>query len=260
LPEVASLIRREAERALELDPSDTDPQYVIGMVAAIHDYSWSEAERRLQLALANPSAPAEAHWGRACVLSTFARFEESSAEMRRAVEQDPLSVLWRGVLMAHLVCAGRYEEALQEGAKALDVAKDEIHPHLAMAEAYLALGRLEEAFAAAERAYRNLPQHSMAIGFLAATLMRVGERNRAQALLREMGDSPRPLWGRAWYHLLCSEPDEAARWYEAMIDEREIFAPVYANSLYTAELRASAHWPRLARMMNLPATKSAAAD
>jgi hypothetical protein len=33
---------------------------------------------------------------------------------------------------------------------------------------------------------------------------------------------------------------------------REMFAPVYANSLYTAELRASPHWARLARMMNLP--------
>ena len=37
-----------------------------------------------------------------------------------------------------------------------------------------------------------------------------------------------------------------------MIDAREIFAPVYANSLYTAELRASPHWAKLARMMNLP--------
>ena len=37
-----------------------------------------------------------------------------------------------------------------------------------------------------------------------------------------------------------------------MIEAREMFAPVYANSLYTAELRASPHWARLARMMNLP--------
>ena len=34
-----------------------------------------------------------------------------------------------------------------------------------------------------------------------------------------------------------------------MINARELFAPVYANSLYTAELRASRHWPSLAGMM-----------
>jgi hypothetical protein len=48
---------------------------------------------------------------------------------------------------------------------------------------------------------------------------------------------------------------EAARWYEKMIDAREIFAPVYATSLYTTELRASPYWARLAHMMNLPESR-----
>ena len=82
-------------------------------------------------------------------------------------------------------------------------------------------------------------------------LVRLGEKERADALLREMGASPAPIWGRVWYHLLCSELEAAADWYEKMIDAREVFAPVYANSLYTKELRGSPYWSRLARMMNL---------
>ena len=144
--------------------------------------------------------------------------------MRRAVEQDPLSVLWRGILMGHLVCAGKYEEALQEGLKALEIADDEMHPHLALAEAYLALGKVDEAVAAAERAHRNLPQQSMGTGFLRHCWSGLEKRIGAEALLREMGDSPTPIWGRAWYHLLCSELDAAALWYEKMIDAREMFA------------------------------------
>lgn len=250
--EVAPLVRHEARQALELDPFETDPHFLLGAVAAAHDYNWPEAAKEFQMALASPSASAEAHWASSGLPETFGRFDESTAEMRKAVEKDPLSVIWRGVLMAHLVCAGKYEEALQEGMKALDIAQNEIHPHLAMAEAYLALGDIEQAVASAERAHSNLPQQSMGTGFLAAVLMRRGDRDRATALLREMGDAPTPLWGRAWYHLLCSEVDEAARWFEKMIDAREMFAPVYANSPYTRELRASAYWPRLARMMKLP--------
>ena len=88
-----------------------------------------EAARQFQLAMASPSVPAEAHWAYAALyLSTFGRFEESTAQMRRAVEQDPLSVLWRGILMGHLVCAGRYEEALEEGLKALDIADERNSP------------------------------------------------------------------------------------------------------------------------------------
>jgi serine/threonine protein kinase len=255
MPEVAPLVRREARRALELEPFETDPHFLLGAVAAANDYNWLEAAREFQLAMTSPSVPAEAHWAYASLcLQPFGRFEESTAEMRRAVEKDPLSVIWRGVVMANLVVAGKYEQALQEGLKALDISESEIHPHLAFGEAYLALGRVDEAVASAERAHRNLPQHSMATGFLAASLVRLGEEDRADALLREMGDSPTPIWGRAWYHLLCSEVDAAAGWYEKMIEARELFAPVYANSPYTAELRASPHWAKLARMMNLSAS------
>jgi serine/threonine-protein kinase len=251
--EVAPFIRREARKALEMDPFETDPHFLLGSVAAAHDYNWTEATREFQLAMASPSVPAEAHWAYAALyLGAFGRFEESAAELRRAVEQDPLNVSWRGVLVAHLVCARKYEEALQEGLKALDIAQNELMPHLTLGEAYLALGRVAEAVASEERAHRNFPRQSIATGMLAASLVRLGEKDRAEALLREMGDSPTPIWGRALYHLLCSEVDAAAGWYEKMIEAREVFAPVYANSLYTAELRASPHWAKLARMMNLP--------
>ena len=154
--------------------------------------------------------------------------------------------------MGHLVSARRYKEALQEGLKAMDITQTEVHPFLAMGEAYLGLGRVAEAAASAEKAHRNFPHHSMPIGLLAACLMRLGEKQRAAALVQEMGDTPNPLWGRAWYHLLCSEIDDAAIWYEKMIEARDVFAGVYANSPYTEKLRASPHWAKLARMMNLP--------
>jgi tetratricopeptide (TPR) repeat protein len=148
IPEVAPLIREEARRALELDPFEADPHFLLGAVAAVHDYNWLEAGREFQLAMASPSVSAEARWAYASLyLGIFGRFEESTVEMRRAVEQDPLDLNLRGVLMGHLVCAGRYEDALQEGPKALDIAQNEIHPHLALGEAYLALGKIAEAVA-----------------------------------------------------------------------------------------------------------------
>jgi serine/threonine-protein kinase len=252
IPEVAPLVRREARSALELNPFDADPHFLLGAVAAANDYDWSESANEFRLAMTSPSVPAEAHWAYASfVLQPSGRFDESTMEMRRAVEKDPLSVIWRGVLMAQQVLAGRYEDALDEGFKALDISENEIHPHLAFGEAYLGLGRIDEAIASAERAHRNLPPHSMPVGLLAACLVRLGDKESAERLIRELGDSPRPIWGRTWYHLLCSEIDAAAHWYEKMIDARDMFAVVYAKSHYTATLRSSPHWARLARRMNL---------
>jgi hypothetical protein len=92
----------------------------------------------------------------------------------------------------------------------------------------------------------------MPAGLLAGALALSGEKARAEALIAAMGDPPVPLWGRVLYHLLCSETDAAAVWYQKMIDERDPFAVVFARAPHGKILRESPHWPALARRMNLP--------
>jgi tetratricopeptide (TPR) repeat protein len=125
-------------------------------------------------------------------------------------------------------------------------------PHFILAETYLATGRIAEAVASAEKAYSLTPYHSMCWGFLAAALARSGQNDRASALLRKHGESPTPVCGRVWYHLMRSEIDEAAYWYEVMINQRESFAVMFPSYPFVAPLRESHYWPRLAAMMNLP--------
>ena len=55
------------------------------------------------------------------------------------------------------------------------------------------------------------------------------------------------------YHLHVGELDEAANWYQVMIDERDPFALVYANAPVTLPLHAHPRWPALAAQMRLPA-------
>jgi hypothetical protein len=68
-----------------------------------------------------------------------------------------------------------------------------------------------------------------------------------------MGPTSKPLWGRVVYHLLTSELDAAADWYERMIEERDPFALVYARTPTLEALRAHHRWPDLAARMKLPA-------
>lgn len=56
-----------------------------------------------------------------------------------------------------------------------------------------------------------------------------GREDRAEALLATLGPTSKPLWGRAVYHLLTSELDAAADWYEQMIEERDPFALLYSG-------------------------------
>jgi len=61
--------------------------------------------------------------------------------MKLAVEQDPLNVSFRAILASHLVHANRYDEALDEVQKALDMEPDNFAARFILAEAYQAKDR-----------------------------------------------------------------------------------------------------------------------
>ena len=68
--------------------------------------------------------------------------------------------------------------------------------YLNLAEIYIAKGNFAEAVDAGEKAYRIASWHSFPTGVLAAALVRIGDRDRAEALIQQMGDRPTPVWGR----------------------------------------------------------------
>jgi serine/threonine-protein kinase len=253
--ETLPLVRAKAERALELDPAEPDPHFLLGSVAAAGDYDWNRAARHFRAVLAAPLVSADAHWAYASLyLQPLGRFQEAVEEMRLAVEQDPLNVSWRGVRISHLAHAGLYDQALAEAVRALEIDENNYVVHTTVAETYCYKEMWAASLAAAERAYRAAPWNHFVVGMLAGLLARLGQKDRAAGLVRAMGDSPLRT-GRALYHLLCSEIDAAADWLERAIDQREVFAIIVAQTPMTRALRESPRWPALAKRMNLPADR-----
>jgi TolB-like protein/predicted Ser/Thr protein kinase/Tfp pilus assembly protein PilF len=253
LRDVAPSVRAEAQRALALNPPDPQPHFLLGALAAAHDYDWGEAKERFDLAMAAPNVSADARWAYSSVyLSALGRFEEAAAEMGRAVEQDPLNAAWRAVWSANMIGVGLFDRAIEEAQKAIELDESHFTPHFILGQAYLASGRPRQAVTAFKRAHQAAPWNAAPRGILAGTLFQLGEKERAAELIREMGDTPLPVWGRVLYHLLASELDAAADWYEKMIEHREPFAVLFARSPLTEPLRQSPRWQKIAARMNLP--------
>ena len=124
LRDLAPTIRAEAYRALALNPSDPQPHILLGSVAAAHDYDWNEAAERFRDALRATPVSADTRWAYATMyLSAFGRFDESAAEMERAVEHDPLNAVWRAEWADHLACAGKHDRAIEEGLRAVEATR-----------------------------------------------------------------------------------------------------------------------------------------
>jgi tetratricopeptide (TPR) repeat protein len=251
----AAAVRSEAARALELEPSDSLPRFLLGSIALANDYDWAAGEEHFRAGMSAPNVSSYAHWAYASLfLGALGRFAEAVAEMGKAVDLDPLNATWRGILAAHLTNAGLHDRAIEEARKSVELEENYFVPRMILGEAYLGAGRIDDAITSLEEAHRLGPWNAMATGLLAAAHARSGNQSRADELIRAMGHDPNPVWGRVWYHLNVGDLDAAARSYEITIERRDPFALVYANAPVTQPLHRHPRWPALAAKMRLPRT------
>jgi TolB-like protein/Flp pilus assembly protein TadD/predicted Ser/Thr protein kinase len=253
--EAVPLARTEAQRALELLPSEPMALAVLGAIAALHDYDWREAEEQFRLARASESLPPDVHVFYAVLyLLPLGRFEEATQELAKAITQDPLNARWRERQAWTFICAEMYAPAIVEARKAMELDDSNYSPHMLIALSYFFQGRVAEARGPAEEAVRLAPWDALAVGILAGVLAQTGEKDRAEKLIATISGAT-PI-GMTLYYLLCSEIDAAIDWYQRDIELRRPNGAMVASAGFFKPLRASPRWPKLAKFMNLPETAS----
>jgi tetratricopeptide (TPR) repeat protein len=245
--EAMPLVREEARKALEIDPSLPEAHAMLGIVAGVYDFDWKEAERRFRLAMAHdPIPPQVRQWYVSFYLRHMGRTEEALEQQEQVLKEDPLNVMARIDLAGSLRSVGRLAESQAELHKALEFEENHALASVSLAISYAQQEKWTEALPLAEKATPMIP---VAIGTLAGVLKRMGEANRAEELLQELMPDETygaPL-GLAAFFLLCGDIDRAADWLEKAIEQRQPNALITASMLF----RSTSRWPGLARLMNL---------
>jgi serine/threonine-protein kinase len=255
MSEMAPLARAEARKALELLPSEPMALALLGVIAAVHDYDWREAEQQFGLALKSESLPPAVRDAYAMYfLSSLGRYEEAIQERAKAIAQDPLNPMWHWRQALALLFADRYELAIAEARKALEFNNRSVLAYYVIGQSYFLQGKLAEALEAAEEGFRAGPWEPSVAGLLAGLLVEIGEKERAEKLISTIRETA-PV-GMVFYHLIRSEIDAAIDCYERAIERREPVAVMNASAGFLKPLRASPRWHKLAKMMNLPESVS----
>ena len=237
--ETMPLVRAEAKEALSLDPSDPGPHFLLASVAAAYEYDWKQAAEHFALAMAGASVSAEAHWAYASLyFQPLGRFKESVVSHGRSGRARSAERVLAGRAGQPPDARGAARPGHSAGQGGPGDRREQIAPSVTLGEAYVSMGRWAEAAAALEKAYRLQPQYALSTGMLAGALVRLGEHARAEQMIRELGDTPRPLMGRVLYHWVCGETDQAADWYERAINGRDPFALVFADGPLGSAFRA----------------------
>ena len=211
--------RKEAEKALELDPNLAEAHAHMGWIKRIYDWDWTGADAAYKRALELEPANADVVRGAAVLAATLGRFDEAIALDRRAIELDPLRVAAHANLGLRAYYAGRWEEAEAAFRKALELNPQYPVAHMHLGRIYLAQSKPEEALAEMQKEPEPLWRgYGLALAYHAA-----GKKKEADAALAEYIEKfqNEAAFQIAEIYAYRGETDKAFEWLERAYKQRD---------------------------------------
>jgi TolB-like protein/DNA-binding winged helix-turn-helix (wHTH) protein/Tfp pilus assembly protein PilF len=206
--------RGAAQKALALDDSLADAYASLGFVKMHYDWDFAGAEKEFQRAIAlNPGYATAHHWY-AYDLVALARLDDALAEIRRAQQADPLSVIISRDVGEILFFAGRNDEAIAQFRKTLEMDPNFELAHWSLALAYYRTAQSKEFL---EELRRAGPNPGCAQGMLYAAQ---GKRREAYRMLKRFSKEFGHAQESACAYAFLGDKDRAFAYLEKAFEER----------------------------------------
>jgi tetratricopeptide (TPR) repeat protein len=171
-------------RALSLDNSLAKAHSVLATIMNVYDWDLAGAKRAFQRALELKPSDATTHQLYGKCLACRGEHDAAIAALRRAEELDPLSPILSTSVGRHgYLLARRYDEAVRQYHKTLEIDPNFWLTHRFLAWAYLLQGKLTEAICCFVRACELSHDDSMTLAGLGHAYALAGQQARAIDIL-----------------------------------------------------------------------------
>jgi TolB-like protein/DNA-binding winged helix-turn-helix (wHTH) protein/Tfp pilus assembly protein PilF len=175
-----------ARKALELDPQLVEAQTSLAYITLLYDWDWEGAERGFRQAIAlNPNYASAHHFYSICLM-TSGRQAEALAEIRRAQELDPLSLIINSV-HGWIYYEGRqYDQAILQYTKTLEMDPSYVPALQDLGTSYVRMGAYRKAIAQFEKAIASAGDNGVVLSDLAQAHALAGDPAEAQKILQKL--------------------------------------------------------------------------
>jgi len=259
--EAFSRAKSAALEALRFDDTIADAHSALGTVLGSGEFDWPGAEREFrrarELSLSSAVVRYDYAWCYAMwFLYPLGRVEQALAEMRRALELDPLDPFTNTLVGLLLHSMRQFEPAIEQLQHAIDLDPTFSFSHWFLSITYAQNGQFEEAIAAAEKANQFSGGNALILGTLGSLYGRAGRTAEARQLLEELTARRRltyvPASALSIVHRGLGEPQESLEWIAKGIEERDpiIVTALKASPTYDS-VRPHPAYQALLRKMNL---------
>jgi TolB-like protein/uncharacterized membrane protein len=176
--------RDAALRALEINQNLAEAHASLAVIAQNYDWDWRAAEIEFIKAIsANPNYATAHHWY-AEDLGLRGRFKDAFAEMDRARQLDPLSLIISADTGAVLYFSRQHDAAIKQLRTVLDMEPNFPRAHI-LVGAYLAEGRYADALADID-SWLRIEDSPLARAMQVYVLARSGHQDRAREVLQTL--------------------------------------------------------------------------
>jgi DNA-binding winged helix-turn-helix (wHTH) protein/TolB-like protein/Tfp pilus assembly protein PilF len=172
-----------AKKGLEIDGRLAEAYTVLAGVNQHYYLNWSEAERLFRRAIDLDPGDSTARHNFATHLAARGMFDQAFAEIGRAREIDPVSLILSHEVGLFHYCSRRYESAIEQFRKTLELQPDFGITHELLAQTYELKGDYREALAEAQEVVR-LDSHRT--DMLAQVYARSGQKAEAYKVLEQL--------------------------------------------------------------------------
>ena len=247
--------RTAANQALKLDPGLGEPHAVLALITQNHDWNWEESEREFKLAMAADPTDPTAHFWYSNGLLVQGRFDEGFREMAIARRLDPMSLPIRISEGAEFYMARRYDDALGECDRILEIEPNFAGAYLYRGLSYEQKGKWKEALADFETSKR-LDDSLLSAAMRGEAYALAGDKARARQVLSELQvranrEHVSPLYP-AIIHTGLGDKDLAFSELDAAVEERATNVLAIKVAALFDPLRSDPRFADLIRRVGLP--------
>jgi TolB-like protein/Tfp pilus assembly protein PilF len=174
------------QKALALDETSSEAHTALASFRATFQFNFSAAKREYQRALElNPNDATAHHWFALDVLAPLGESTKEIAELRRALELDPLSLAINTNLGLALIQAGRLDEAIVQLRKTIEMDPGFAFAHRTLGQAFELKGQIPQAMAEYQKAIA-LGEAPTGLGLLGHLYGTIGRKNEATKILGQL--------------------------------------------------------------------------
>jgi tetratricopeptide (TPR) repeat protein len=213
-----------AIKALELDGALGEAHNSLAFVLDGFDWDLVAGGKEFQRAIELSPGYATAHHWYAWHLGLLGRYDEAIAEMRKAEDLDPLSLIINADLAEMLVLARSYDESIRQSRKTIEMDGNFALAHNQLAQAYLGKHMYDEAIAELQKAVQLSGGSPTCTANLARAYAASGKRSEAATLLNDLKKRSSPDHSNAseiaMIYASLGDTDQAMNWLEKGYRER----------------------------------------